>query len=267
MRIPIYQVDAFTEQLFCGNPAAVCPIETWLPQEDMQKIAAENNLSETAFFVKKDDKFEVRWFTPEIEIDLCGHATLAAAHVVFNHLDYDGNEIQFEACECGALTVTKSGDLLTLNFPATKPVPLNPFEAPIGLGSALGGEPEALYKSRDLLAVFKSEKEIVSLHPSFGMLTSLLEELDCLGMIVTAPGEKSDFVSRFFAPLAGIEEDPVTGSAHATLIPFWAEQLKKLKMSAFQLSKRKGELFCEMAGDRVLISGKAVTYLQGQIEI
>lgn len=264
MKIRLYQVDAFTDKLFGGNPAAVCPLEKWLDSQTMQLIAAENNLSETAFYVKKDDEFEIKWFTPTIEVDLCGHATLASGHVIFNHSDFQGKVIKFQS-KSGELRVTKSGDLLTLDFPASKP---DPFPGmPEGLVDALGMEPKELHKSRDLLALFNREEEILSINPKFEVLLEVLLRLDLLGLIVTAPGNHSDFVSRFFAPPAGINEDPVTGSAHTTLTPFWAEKLNKKKLHTYQLSKRKGELFCEMAGDRVLIAGKAVTYLKGEIEV
>ncbi|UCH94012.1 MAG: PhzF family phenazine biosynthesis protein [Candidatus Aminicenantes bacterium] len=263
MKIPIFQVDAFTGKLFGGNPAAVCPLEQWLDETAMQNIAAENNLSETAFFVKKGEGFEIRWFTPTVEVDLCGHATLASAHVIFNYFDFKGKVITFQS-KSGELRVTQSGDLLTLDFPATKP---EPMEIPFQLTEALNAVPRAVYRSRDLLALFEKEEDIVSIRPNFGLLLDVLTSQDCLGMIVTAPGEQSDFVSRFFAPPAGIDEDPVTGSAHTTLTPFWAERLHKKSLHAYQLSQRKGELFCELAGDRVLISGKAVTYLKGEIEI
>jgi PhzF family phenazine biosynthesis protein len=263
MKIPMYQVDAFTGQLFGGNPAAVCPLEQWPDKRTMQNIAAENNLSETAFFVKKGEGFEIRWFTPAIEVDLCGHATLASAHVIFNYLDFKAEVIKFQS-QSGELRVTRSGDLLTLDFPATKP---EPIEIPCQLTEALNATPKAIYRSRDLLALFEKEEDIVSMRPDFGLLLDVLTSQDCLGMIITAPGHRSDFVSRFFAPPAGIDEDPATGSAHTTLTPFWAERLDKKSLHTFQVSQRKGELFCELSGDRVLISGKAITYLKGEIEI
>lgn len=259
----MYQVDAFTGKLFGGNPAAVCPLEQWPDKQTMQNIAAENNLSETAFFVKKGEGFEIRWFTPAIEVDLCGHATLASAHVIFNYLDFKAEVIKFQS-QSGELRVTRSGDLLTLDFPATKP---ELIEIPCQLTEALNATPSEVYRSRDLLALFEKEEDIVSMRPDFAILLDVLTSQDCLGMIITAPGNQSDFVSRFFAPPAGIDEDPVTGSAHTTLTPFWAERLGKKSLHAYQLSQRKGELFCELAGDRVLISGKAVTYLKGEIEI
>ncbi|MCP5102454.1 MAG: PhzF family phenazine biosynthesis protein [bacterium] len=265
MKIPIYQVDAFTEKLFGGNPAAVCPLEEWLPEETMQAIAAENNLSETAFYVKnKKDGFDIRWFTPAIEIDLCGHATLASAHVMFNYYGFKGDTIVFQS-QSGELRVSRSDDLLSLDFPVSD------YEAHSRINGefidAIGTKPTALYKSRDLLALFDSEEDVLSLVPDFDSLLEILESLDCMGLIATAPGKQSDFVSRFFAPPAGIDEDPVTGSTHTFLTPFWAEKLGKKKLHTFQVSQRRGELFCELAGDRVLISGKAVTYLKGEIEV
>jgi len=259
MKIPIYQVDAFTEKLFRGNPAAVCPLEKWLDEDLMQSIAAENNLSETAFYVRRGNGFEIRWFTPKVEIDLAGHPTLATAHVIFNHRGYNGDEITFFS-KRGELKVTKMNDMIQLDFPAAEPKKVSPPEALI---NGLGKTPKEVLKSRDYLAVFDSEKEVLSLKPDFPTLS----KLDCLGIIATANGERSDFVSRFFAPNAGINEDPVTGSAHTLLIPFWAKQLKKNKLHALQVSERGGELFCEFNGDRVYIGGKAVTYLIGEIEV
>jgi len=260
MKIPIYQVDAFTSNLFGGNPAAVCPLKEWIDPGLMQSIAAENNLSETAFFVKKNDFYELRWFTPEIEVDLCGHATLATGFVLFNHLNYNDEEIKFET-KSGRLMVQRSGDLITLNFPASPPEKTDP---PDRLTEGLGKKPLEVYKSRDYLALFETEKDVLSIQPDF----KILGKLETLGIIITARGDTSDFVSRFFAPSAGIDEDPVTGSAHTTLVPYWAKKLNKTKFHAFQISKRGGELFCQLVGDnRVLISGKAKTYLTGEIEI
>ncbi|MCU0285048.1 MAG: PhzF family phenazine biosynthesis protein [Acidobacteria bacterium] len=267
MKIAIYQVDAFTDKLFGGNPAAVCPLEKWLDDRTMQNIAIENNLAETAFYVKDGDGFHIRWFTPALEIDLCGHATLASAHVIFNHSDFKGNLITFKS-QSGPLKVSKdinTDGLLTLDFPANKPAPVE--NIPPGLIEALDLKPVALSKARDLLALYETEEEILALKPNFRMIAEELKKIGCLGMIVTAPGKTVDFVSRFFAPLAGIDEDPVTGSAHTILIPYWAERLNKKKLHAYQLSQRRGELFCEMAGDRVFIAGKAVTYLKGEIYI
>ncbi|MFC2140709.1 PhzF family phenazine biosynthesis protein [Acidobacteriota bacterium] len=259
MRILLYQVDAFTDKVFGGNPAAVCPLEAWLDTSLMQNIAAENNLSETAFYVKKGDRFEIRWFTPRLEIDLAGHPTLATAHVIFNHTGYNKNEITFLS-NSGELMVTKSNDLLLMDFPARPP---EAVKTPGSLARGLGLEPLEVWKARDYLVLYPSEENILSIKPKFDELV----ELDCLGIIITARGNQSDFVSRFFAPRAGINEDPVTGSAHTTLIPFWAKKLDKKSLHAFQLSERKGELFCEYMGDRVKIGGYAVTYLKGEIEL
>ncbi len=257
MNIQIYQVDAFTDKLFGGNPAAVCPLEKWLDEELLQKIAAENNLSETAFFVKGEKGFDLRWFTPKVEVDLCGHGTLASAHVIFNHLGYDEKQITFSSAS-GELRVTSEDGLITLDFPSTPP---SPVEISPELTQGLGLEPKEVHKSRDYLVLFETEDDILSIEPDF----NTLGKLDSLGIIITSQGKNSDFVSRFFAPAVGINEDPVTGSAHTTLIPFWAGRLNKNTLHAFQLSKRKGELFCELSGDRVKIGGHAVTFLTGEI--
>ena len=260
MKIPLYQVDAFSKKVFGGNPAAVCPLESMPDDETLQYIAAENNLSETAFFVPKTEGlYELRWFTPTMEVDLCGHATLASAFVIFSFIDSNLASIDFETAS-GVLTVTKSGDLLSMDFPARKPVPA---ELPETLSKALGGmEPVEVLDSRDLLAVYEDESTIKDMNPNFDLLTQIN---DVFAVIVTAPGKNSDFVSRFFAPKAGIPEDPVTGSAHCTLIPYWSERLKKKKLHAFQVSKRGGELFCEDLGERVKISGHAVLYSKGEM--
>ena len=259
MTIPIYQADAFTSKLFGGNPAAICPLTEWLPDEVMQQIAVENNLAETAFFVKKDSDFMLRWFTPEYEIDLCGHATLATAHILFTQLGYTGNEIHFETVKAGELIVKKDGDKYQMDFPSRPPIHI---ETPNGLIEALGGkEPLGVYRSRDFFLEYASEDDIAEMSPDFFALS----KMDTVGVIVTAPGKTVDFVSRFFAPGAGIDEDPVTGSAHCNLIPYWAKKLGKDKLHALQISPRKGELWCELKGDRVLMSGKAVTYLKGEI--
>ena len=259
MTIPIYQADAFTDKLFGGNPAAICPLDKWLPDEIMQKIAVENNLAETAFFVKNKTGYKLRWFTPEYEIDLCGHATLASAHILFTELGYDGDTINFETVKAGTLTVKRDGDKYTMDFPSRPPIPI---ERPNGLAEALGEkQPLEILRSRDYFLVYKSEKDIQDISPDFFALS----KMDTVGVIITAPGKDVDFVSRFFAPGAGIPEDPVTGSAHCNLIPYWAEKLGKTKLHAYQISPRKGELWCELKGDRVLMSGKAVTYLKGEI--
>jgi PhzF family phenazine biosynthesis protein len=261
MTIPIYQADAFTSQLFGGNPAAICPLTEWLPDEVMQTIAIENNLAETAFFVKTDNGYALRWFTPEYEMDLCGHATLASAHILFTELGFAEGVIHFETVKAGVLIVKKDGDKYTMDFPSRPPIPI---ESPNGLVEALGGkQPLAILRSRDYFLVYPTEENIKDMAPDFFALS----KMDTVGVIVTAPGRDVDFVSRFFAPGAGIPEDPVTGSAHCNLIPYWAKKLGKNKLHAYQISSRKGELWCELKGDRVLMSGNAVTYLKGEIFI
>ena len=259
MNIPIFQVDAFSGCLFKGNPAAVCFLREWLPDSLMQKIARENNLSETAFFVETGNHFHIRWFTPHSEIDLCGHATLATAHVLYHHLGYGEKAIHFTSAS-GGLTVSRSGQMIVLDFPAR---PAQVVDAPDELVRAIGIEPDEVLKGRDYMLVYSSEKLIAAIQPDFPRLAEVAEH----GVIVTAPGEKSDFVSRFFAPAIGINEDPVTGSAHTTLIPYWSERLGWKDLTALQLSERGGELFCEDLGERVLIKGRAVTFLQGEIFI
>jgi PhzF family phenazine biosynthesis protein len=259
MNLEMFQVDAFTDNLFGGNPAAVVPLEKWLPDEVLQAIAAENNLSETAFTVPKGGGFGLRWFTPLLEVDLCGHATLATAFVLFNEGIVTGDRVTFES-QSGTLAVEREGDLLSLDFPARPP---SPIASPPGLNEALRAEPREVHGTRDLLVLFDTEDEVTALDPDFARLGAL----DAFAVIVTAPGRNVDFVSRFFAPRAGINEDPVTGSAHCTLIPFWAARLGKRKLHALQLSKRRGELFCEMRDDRVKISGRAVEYLRGEIRV
>ncbi|TKC06610.1 PhzF family phenazine biosynthesis protein [Pedobacter polaris] len=261
MKLPIYQVDAFTDQLFGGNPAAIVPLKEWLSAPQMQKIAVENNLAETAFFIPQGDHFELRWFTPELEIDLCGHATLATAHILFTALNYDKDVIHFHTLKAGTLSVTRNGDLYTLDFPSR---PAISCAIPQGLIEAIGGKmPIEILSSRDHMLVYETEADVLALKPDFAALA----KIDMMGVIVTAKGDKSDFVSRFFIPAAGINEDPVTGSAHCNLIPYWAEKLGKNNLHAFQVSARRGELWCELKGDRVLMSGKAVTYLIGEIYI
>jgi predicted PhzF superfamily epimerase YddE/YHI9 len=259
MKIPYFEVDAFSSKLFGGNPAGVCLLERWLPDAVMQAIAAENNFSETAFIVPRGVDFDLRWFTPAVEIDLAGHPTLASAFVLFSEGKVAGELVRFHS-RSGLLTVTRKGDVLEMDFPSR---PAVPCAVPEALVRGLGKKPDAVFKARDYLAVFPTETEVRSLQLNF----EALRTLDALGIIATAPGNDSDFVSRFFAPAAGINEDPVTGSAHCTLIPYWSQRLKKTKLFARQISKRGGELFCEQAGERVLIGGKAVLYLRGQIEI
>ena len=253
-----YVVDVFTEEHFCGNPAGVCLLEEWLEDEIMQKIAFENNLAETAFLVKNVDHYDLRWFTPEVEIDLCGHATLGSAYVLMNYVDPSMKRVEFHTLS-GILTVTREGDLFTMDFPSRKPILC---EKPDLLEQALGVQVLETHIARDLLVVIKDEKSLAELSPN----SSLLGKIDqVFGFIVTAKGEQCDFVSRFFAPNAGIMEDPVTGSSHTTLIPFWSERLSKDNMTAKQLSKRGGSLYCKNKGERVEISGKAVTHLIGEI--
>jgi PhzF family phenazine biosynthesis protein len=265
MKIPLYQVDAFTEKRFHGNPAAICPLDHWLPDSTLQSIAAENNLSETAFYVRDEKpgavgRFSLRWFTPTVEVDLCGHATLATALVI---LDVR-KEIVADAIECGTksgtLAVHRDGDRFALDFPAR---PALPCEVHPELASALGATPVEILAARDYLCVFSHEDEVKALTPDMAKLATL----DRFGMIVTAPGTNCDFVSRFFAPAQGVPEDPVTGSAHCTLIPYWARRLGKNWLRARQISTRGGELWCELRGERVRISGHGVLYLTGEIEV
>lgn len=252
----IFQVDAFTSKLFGGNPAAICPLETWLPDDVMQKLAAENNLSETAFFVKEDEDYHLRWFTPEYEIDLCGHATLATAFILFNHLNNKSEVIRFRT-KSGVLEVRKQGELIELNFPSRVP---QPCEAPEALLKGLSIQPSQILKSRDYFLVYEDEAAIKHITPDF----SYLNQLDVVGVIVTAASKEVDFVSRFFVPNSVIGEDPVTGSAHCNLIPYWSKELNKTRLTAKQLSAREGELFCEDKGERVTMAGNAVLYLKGE---
>lgn len=260
MKLQIFQGDAFASSLFKGNPAAVVPLTEWLNDETMQQIAAENNLSETAFFIPEGDHFHIRWFTPKTEVKLCGHATLATAHILFNELDFCGEQIEFNS-QSGILTVKKIGDKLQLDFPADF---VHAVDAVPVFAEAFGVHPLATFKGRtDYLLLFDSEETIRKFQPDI----SLLLTTNARGIIVTAKGNEVDFVSRFFAPAVGVNEDPVTGSAHTNLIPFWSKRLNKTELTALQLSERGGELWCTLAGDRVLIAGKAVTYLRGEIEI
>ena len=258
MEIPIFQVDAFTGKIFGGNPAAVCPLKKWLDNSLMQSIALENNLSETAFFVRKESGYRIRWFTPVAEVDLCGHATLATAFVIFNYIDTSVKEVSFDS-NSGLLKVTHSDDgLLSMDFPSLAPTPCKPPEA---LFKGLGKEPSETLCSEDYMAVFSEPDDVVGLKPD--MMT--LSKLDLRGVIITKKGKNVDFISRFFAPKYGIPEDPVTGSAHSTLIPYWAKNLGKSKLHAQQLSKRGGELFCKDMKERIKISGNAVLYFKGSI--
>lgn len=256
----IYQVDAFTDQVFSGNPAAVVPLEKWLDGAGMQRISAENNLSETAYFVKEPDgKYRIRWFTPQTEVDLCGHATLASAHVLYEHLNFEGEKVIFHS-KSGELTVQKKSNSYWMNFPSNPP---SPIPVPKILPEAIGTIPLYTGVNTDLLVLLQDEESVNSVKPDF----SLLERLEVRGIIVTAPGNDYDFVSRFFAPAVGINEDPVTGSAHTVLTPFWAKRLGKSTLSARQLSKRGGDLTCIHKGSRVEIGGRAVTYMMGDIYI
>jgi PhzF family phenazine biosynthesis protein len=259
-KVRLFQVDAFTDTLFHGNPAAVCELDDWLEDDLLLKIAAENFLPETAFFIHRaDGDFNLRWFTPDIEMDLCGHATLAAAHVIFNHLNYTGNIIRFHS-KSGILTVTNSSGLLTLDFPSRMPVK---SELPDIIRKGIGSEPREVYKARDYVLVFDTEEEVRNIKPDRSILD--LINLDPGGIIVTAKGNTVDFVSRFFTPQSTIFEDPVTGSAHCSLIPFWSGKLSKSELIALQVSARGGKLFCTNKADRVLIAGYAKTYLEGFI--
>lgn len=260
MNLTVYQIDAFTKEVFKGNPAAVVPLESWLDADLMQKIALENNLAETAFFVKNEDVYEIRWFTPTFEIDLCGHATLASAFVIFEILKAETEIVKFHSHKSGELSVEKKDELLILDFPSR---PVSVTETPDGLIEAIGKPPVEVFKARDYFLVYENEQEVSEIKPDF----TLLLKIDAHGFIVTAKGENSDFVSRFFAPEVGVFEDPVTGSAHCNLIPFWAERLGKTELFARQISARGGELFCELKGDRVKIGGNAVLYLKGEIYV
>ncbi len=260
MNIKMYQVDAFADQIFSGNPAAVCPLDKWLPDETMQNIAMENNLAETAFYVNEKEGLRIRWFTPTVEVDLCGHATLATAFVLFNHENHTGNKIVFNS-RSGPLTVTKSADVLTLNFPVDTLVEVPPIPE---LEKGLGAKPLKTFKGKtDYMLVFESESQIKNMSPDF----KLIGTVEARGIIVTARGNSVDFVSRFFGPQSGMDEDPVTGSAHTSLTPYWAKVLNKTEFTALQLSKRLGKLTCKLVGDRVEISGTGKLFLTGTISI
>ncbi|HSN07788.1 MAG TPA: PhzF family phenazine biosynthesis protein [Hanamia sp.] len=259
MKLKIYQVDAFTSHLFGGNPAAVCPLESWLSDELMQKIAMENNLAETAFYVKNKDRYDIRWFTPTVEVDLCGHATLATAFVLFNYEGHQAKEIIFGSLRSGVLKVKKQNDLLTLDFPTDK---VESTVLSTELLNCFNTKPREAFKGKtDYMLLFNSEEEIRNLQPNLPEIS----KLKARGLIATAKGNEVDFVSRFFGPQSGVNEDPVTGSAHTTLIPYWANKTAKNDLSAFQLSARKGFLKCKYAGDRVEISGQCRLYLSGEI--
>jgi PhzF family phenazine biosynthesis protein len=263
MKLSIYQVDAFADKLFSGNPAAVVPLKEWLPDETLQKIAMENNLAETAFFLPSKEKgadFELRWFTPEVEINLCGHATLASAYVIFHLLKAKKKQVSFSS-KSGLLHVARKGEMIELDFPSWKPEKLNDY--PAGLSQALGVEKIAgVYRHRDLLVEVSSQQEVEDASPDFAAIKKIADKV-----IITAPGHDFDFVSRFFAPGVGVDEDPVTGSAHSQLIPFWSERLNKTKMTAKQLSKRGGILHVEQNGERVKMGGYCVFYMEGKIRL
>jgi PhzF family phenazine biosynthesis protein len=261
MRLPLYQVDAFTDRLFGGNPAAVVPLEQWLPDTTLQAIAAENNLAETAFFVAEGTAYALRWFTPTVEVDLCGHATLASAYVIFRFLDPRREQIDFRTLKAGMLRVTREGEVLALDFPSRPPEPVTAL-AP--LAAALGKAPAAVLAARDYLAVYERAEDVAALTPDFAALA----RLDRFAVIATAPGRDGiDFVSRFFAPAQGIDEDPVTGSSHCTLTPYWAKRLGKTRLEARQISRRVGALTCTLAGECVIIAGRCVLYLEGAITV
>jgi PhzF family phenazine biosynthesis protein len=257
MRIPYYQVNAFTSEPFGGNPAGVCLLDRWLPDQLLQQIAAENNFSETAFLVKEPAGYRLRWMTPVAEVDLCGHATLAAAYVLLFERGFSDDHVVFET-RSGQLSATRDGDVVELDFPSR---PAMPCAAPEKLINALGCQAVEVLKARDYLVRLESQAAVTRVQPDM----TALAELDCLGIIITAPGESADFVSRFFAPRVGVPEDPVTGSAHCSLIPFWAERLGRKELRARQVSKRGGELRCSLRGDRVKIGGAAVIYCRGEL--
>jgi PhzF family phenazine biosynthesis protein len=262
MKLPLYIANAFTGNLFGGNPAAVCPLDSWLPDETLQSLAAQNNLSETAFIIPGENHYHIRWFTPATEVLLCGHATLASAHIFYSELGYTLPEIKFES-KSGLLTVAKKEEnIYTLNFPANPPKPVS--EIPGGLFEGLGiCEGKVFNSSFDYMVVLETQKQIEDLQPSFAALA----RVKARGVVTTAPGNVPDFVSRCFYPQSGVNEDPVTGSAHTIMVPYWASRLNKNKLKAIQLSKRVGHLDCELNNDRVLMSGQAITYLKGEYSI
>lgn len=259
MKIDLYQIDAFASKQFEGNPAAVCPLDEWLPDALMQSIAAENNLSETAFLVANGQAYDLRWFTPISEVDLCGHATLASAYTLFEILGFAGDKIEFNTSS-GMLSVVRDGEYLKMNFPAQVPVKC---ETPPEITKAFGVEPSICLKATDLIVVFNSEKDVRNAAPKM----ALLEQMECRGIVITSLAEDYDFIARFFAPRVGINEDPVTGSAFTQLVPYWAQQLNKSIFKARQVSARGGDVDCELLGDRVMIAGKAIKYMEATIEV
>jgi PhzF family phenazine biosynthesis protein len=262
MSLPVFHVDAFTRKPFGGNPAAVCPLTAWLDDGLLQAVAAENNLSETAFFVPAGDHSELRWFTPRCEVKLCGHATLASAFVLLQILETKRNSVRFETRSSGTLTVSRDGDLLAMDFPAL--VPWSCAAPPAALIEGLGKPPAAVVQIEDnYFAVYEREEDVRSIRPNL----RLLEKLHPAGVAITASGENSDFVSRYFAPSYGIPEDPVTGSTHCSLVPYWARRLGKTSLHARQVSERGGELWCDVKGERVILKGNAVLTLRGELLI
>ena len=258
MEIPVYQVDAFTERAFGGNPAAVCPLESWLDDDLMQTLALENNLSETAFLVGRGGgEYDLRWFTPAVEVDLCGHATLASAWVLFEQMGEGAQEIVFHT-RSGELRVGRAGGRLVMDFPA---LPASEVDMPDGLVEALGAEPVQFLRAVKNMAVFETEAQVRAIDPDFGYIA----DMEGMGLIVTAPGDESDCASRYFAPQAGVNEDPVTGSAHCTVVPYWADRLGKTDIHARQVSARSGDLYCRLNGDRVEMAGNAVMTLKGSM--
>ncbi len=259
MEIDIFQIDAFTSELFKGNPACVMPLDDWLPDELLLNIAKENNVSETAFFVKKNNGFYLRWFTPEIEMDLCGHATLATAHCLKNHLDYKENQVTFDSMS-GELIVKFNGDYIQMDFPHRKPIN---SELPRNIMDSLSIKPNKVLKSRDYILIYDDEEQIKNIEIDKDLFDKI--NLDPGGVVITSEGNESDFVSRYFIPQCSFFEDPVTGSTHCSLVPYWSQILKKNKLKSIQLSERGGEMFCEDLGNRVVINGKAKTYLTGKV--
>lgn len=257
MELKKYHIDAFTYNLFGGNPACIIPLEEWLSDDLLMKITQENNLAETAFFTQKNDRFHIRWFTPETEMDLCGHATLACAHVIKSHLYYEADTIYFDS-ESGELVVSCEDERYVLDFPSRMP---EVSELPAIISDSLNLKPKEIFKARDYVLIYENEEDILALNPDKNRLEGI--DLGHGGIVCTAPGTEADFVSRFFTPGASIFEDPVTGSAHCSLIPFWSKRMNKEDLLAHQISSRKGELFCKNKGDRVLIAGRAVTYSIG----
>ena len=260
--IPIYQIDAFAARVFAGNPAAVCPLEDWPPDEVLQGIGSENNLAETAFFVcREDGDYDLRWFTPAAEVELCGHATLASAYVIDRYLEPGRDKVRFHTAS-GPLDVTREGDLYTLDFPSYPPAPVAPDVA-TAVAEAIGSRPLEVLQAKSFVALLADEAAVRAADPDLGAITALPGD----GLIITAPGEECDFVSRYFAPHVGIPEDPVTGSAHCRLTPYWSRRLDKTRLTARQISKRGGDLWVEDRGERVLISGRCVPYLEGRITV